>query len=104
MDHSYFTYILANKTGGTLYIGVTNDLVQRIWQHKNKLVKGFTSKYGVDRLIYYEHYSYIDQAIRREKQLKKWKRQWKIRLLEERNPDWLDLYPVIVGPYVSFDC
>jgi putative endonuclease len=85
-------YILASRVGGTLYIGVTNNLVRRIYEHRSKLVPGFTRKYGVQRLVYFEQFSNIEAAILREKQLKKWHRQWKIRLIEEANPDWTDLY------------
>ncbi len=92
MDKQFYVYILANKRNGTLYIGVTSDLVQRIWQHKNKMVQGFTNKYNVDRLVYYETHYNAESAITREKQMKKWRRAWKIRLIEEKNPDWNDLY------------
>ncbi len=92
MDKQFYVYILASKRNGTLYIGVTSDLVQRIWQHKNKTVKGFTKKYNVDRLVYYETHSNVESAITREKQMKKWRRAWKIRLIEGENSDWNDLY------------
>ncbi len=88
---SYFVYILASKRNGTLYIGVTSDLKRRVWEHKNKIIKGFTEKYGVDKLVYYEETNNADSAITREKQLKKWKRKWKIRLIEESNKEWEDL-------------
>ncbi len=104
MKRDYYVYILCSKIGGTLYIGVTNDIVFRVWQHKNKVFEGFTSKYNVDRLVYYETFSDIETAISREKCMKKWNRQWKIRLIEERNPHWTDLYPSMIAPYVSFDC
>jgi putative endonuclease len=94
---SYYVYILASKTGGTLYIGVTNDLVRRVFEHKSKFVRGFTKKYDVVKLVYYELYDSVENAIQREKRLKKWNRQWKIRLIEERNPNWDDLYPGIAG-------
>ncbi len=90
-DH-YYVYILASKRNGTLYIGVTNNLVRRIWEHKNDLVEGFTKKYGVHRLVWYEIVDTPLAAITREKQLKKWNRVWKLRLIEEMNPDWKDLY------------
>lgn len=90
--HQYSVYILASKRNGTLYIGVTNDLIRRVWEHKDKLVKGFTKKYGVDKLVYYEVTENIESAILREKQLKKWNRAWKIRLIQEKNPQWKDLY------------
>ena len=94
---SYYVYILASKIGGTLYIGVTNDLIRRVFEHKPKFVRGFTKKYDVVRLVYFEQYDDIEIAIQREKRLKKWNRQWKIRLIEEQNPNWDDLYPGIAG-------
>lgn len=85
-------YILASKPYGTLYIGVTNDLVRRVWEHKSDFVEGFTRKYSVHTLVYYELFNDIDRAITREKQMKKWKRRWKLELIEKVNPDWNDLY------------
>ena len=85
-------YILASKRNGTLYIGVTSDLVKRIWEHKNQLVEGFTKKYHVQQLVYFEQHQDMLSAITREKQLKKWNRAWKIALIEEGNPDWRDLW------------
>ena len=90
-------YILASQKNGTLYIGVTSNLIQRVWQHKNGVADGFTKKYSVHYLVYFEQTSDMASAIAREKQLKKWNRQWKINLIEERNPQWMDLYPEIVG-------
>ena len=90
---SYFVYILASKRNGTLYIGVTNNLIKRVWQHKNNLADGFTKKYNVHLLVYFEETSDIESAIMREKQLKAWNRQWKINLLQKSNPNWQDLYP-----------
>ncbi|MDI6739416.1 MAG: GIY-YIG nuclease family protein [Candidatus Edwardsbacteria bacterium] len=87
----YYVYILASRRNGTLYIGVTNDLKRRMTEHKESLVEGFTRRYGVSRLVHYEQYVDVRDAIRREKSLKAWKRAWKIRLIEERNPDWDDL-------------
>lgn len=87
----YFTYILSNKLNNVLYIGVTNDLQRRVYEHKNKLVEGFTEKYNVDKLVYYEATESIETAILREKQLKKWRREKKITLIEHINPKWLDL-------------
>ena len=84
-------YILASKRNGTLYIGVTSDLPKRAWEHKNDLVDGFSKKYAVHRLVYYELYDDMLSAITREKQLKKWNRAWKLELIEERNPKWKDL-------------
>ena len=89
---TYFVYILASKRNGTLYIGVTNDLLKRVYEHKNKLVDGFTSMYNVDMLVYYESTNDIHSAIIREKQMKLWKRDWKIRLIEKHNKEWEDLY------------
>ena len=85
-------YILANRPNGTLYIGVTSNLVQRVWQHKNDLVEGFTKRYGVHRLVWYEAHENMESAITREKMLKRWKRAWKVRLIKEANPEWSDLY------------
>lgn len=92
MEKSYYVYILATEKNGTLYIGVTNDLIRRVYEHKHKLNKGFSSEYNISKLVYFETYSYIDEAIAREKQLKKWNRNWKLRLVEENNPNWRDLY------------
>jgi len=92
MTKDYFVYILASKKNGTLYIGVTNNLLKRVYQHKEKLVSGFTRKYSVNMLVYYEKYSDIYSAIEREKRLKKWHRHWKINLIESANPNWKDLY------------
>jgi putative endonuclease len=86
-------YILASKRNGTLYIGVTSDLVKRVWQHKNDLAEGFTKEYGVHTLVYYELHDEMVEAIGREKQLKKWNRAWKIELIEKDNPHWRDLHP-----------
>lgn len=88
---NYFVYILASKRNGTLYIGVTNNIERRIWEHKEGLVKGFTKQYGVHRLVYVEVTNSIDDAIKREKQLKLWSRVWKIALIEKENPRWEDL-------------
>ncbi len=92
MDKQFYVYILASKRNGTLYIGVTSNIVQRVWQHKNNMVKGFTKKYSVKALVYYEVHANADSAIAKEKQLKKWRREWKLRLIEEKNPNWNDLY------------
>lgn len=85
-------YLLASKPYGTLYLGVTSDLKKRVWQHKNKLAKGFTEQYSVDQLVWYELHSSMVVAIVREKNLKNWKRDWKIKLIENENPYWQDLY------------
>ena len=89
--HQYYIYILASQKNGTLYIGVTNDLERRVLQHKQKINEGFTSKYDVNILVYFESFQYINDAILREKRLKKWNRQWKINLIEEENKEWNDL-------------
>jgi putative endonuclease len=94
----YYVYILANRIGGTLYVGVTSNLIRRVYEHREKLVRGFTGKYNVVRLVYFEEYGEIGAAIQREKQMKKWRRAWKVRLIEERNPNWDDLYPTIAAP------
>ena len=86
----YFVYIMASRRNGTLYIGVTNDIVRRVYEHKNNVIKGFTEKYKVHHLVYLEETDDINSAIAREKQLKKWKRDWKIRLIESMNPEWKD--------------
>lgn len=86
-------YILTNQRNGTLYVGVTAELAQRIWIHREGLSEGFSRKYGLKRLVYYEIFNSMYEAIQREKQIKKWKRLWKIRLIEEMNPQWDDLYP-----------
>ncbi len=91
-EKQFFVYVLASARNGTLYVGVTSDLARRIWEHKIKAIKGFTSKYGVDRLVHFEAYDNAEAAISREKALKKWKRAWKLELIEKANPDWEDLY------------
>ena len=88
----YCVYILTNQRNGTLYIGITSNLKNRIFQHKEKMFEGFTKKYGIDKLIYFEQTEDVQSALRREKQLKKWNRDWKLRLIEEKNPQWKDLY------------
>ncbi len=97
MAKEFWVYILANKRNGTLYIGVTSDLAKRVWEHKNKVVEGFTCKYDVDKLVYCEHHADAESALTREKQVKKWRRAWKLRLIEEGNPAWTDLYDEISG-------
>jgi putative endonuclease len=94
--NSYYVYIMASRRNGTLYIGVTNNLARRVYEHKNDIVEGFTKKYGIHRLVYYEQYQDITFALQREKQMKKWNRQWKINRIQEQNPDWKDLYDAIV--------
>ncbi len=93
--NNYYVYILASEKNGTLYIGVTSDLKKRIWQHKNKVIEGFTGKYNVDKLVWFTETSDVKSAILREKQMKRWNRAWKIRLIEEKNPMWRDLYDEI---------
>lgn len=95
-DRDYFVYIMASKKKGTLYIGVTNDLVRRVFEHKNDLIEGFTKKYKVHTLVHYEHTNDIHSAIEREKTIKKWNMRWKIDLVEKKNPDWKDLYPELL--------
>ena len=90
--NSYFVYLMANGKNGTIYIGVTSHLLKRIYEHKTGVVEGFTKKYQVHNLVHYEEFSDIQEAIIREKQLKTWKREWKINLIEKQNPDWKDLY------------
>ncbi|WFU76009.1 MULTISPECIES: GIY-YIG nuclease family protein [unclassified Bradyrhizobium] len=89
---AYYVYILASKKYGTLYIGVTSDLVRRVYEHKTKVVPGFTKRYGVDKLVLFETFDDPLSAIAREKELKKWRRDWKTRLIDEQNPNWDDLY------------
>ena len=89
-------YILASKRNGTLYVGVTSNLVQRIWQHKNDLVEGFTKRYGAHTLVWYELHEVMESAITREKAVKRWKRDWKIELIQSDNPSWRDLYDDLV--------
>ena len=95
MEKQPAVYILASQQNGTLYIGVTNDLVKRVWQHKNDTIEGFSKKYSVHKLIYYELHQDMVSAITREKQLKKWNRAWKVELVEEKNPEWNDLWDEI---------
>ncbi|MGQ3890088.1 GIY-YIG nuclease family protein [Legionella sp. CNM-1927-20] len=90
-EKQYYVYILANKKYGTLYTGITSNLIQRISQHKAELVERFTKKYSIYRLVYYEIHLDVYEAITREKRIKKWYRQWKINLIEQHNPQWLDL-------------
>ncbi len=85
-------YLLASKRNGTLYTGVTSDLIKRVWQHKNDLAEGFTKRYGVHMLVWFESYATMESAIVREKAIKEWKRQWKLKLIEDSNPEWRDLY------------
>lgn len=93
----YYTYILASKRNGTLYVGCTNDLVRRVYEHKNDFFKGFTKKYGVHMLVYFEQCDDFDSALQREKQIKEWKRKWKLELVEKGNPLWQDLYDELLS-------
>ncbi|NOZ22973.1 MAG: GIY-YIG nuclease family protein [Planctomycetes bacterium] len=94
---TFYVYILTSKRNGTLYTGVTSDLAKRIWEHREKLIDGFTKKYGVDRLVWYEVHGSAESAIAREKRIKKWQRAWKLALIEKANPRWKDLYDEICG-------
>jgi putative endonuclease len=87
---------MASKRNGTLYIGLTSDLVKRVWEHKNNMVEGFTKRYGVHQLVWYEPHESMESAIEREKRLKEWKREWKLKLIERANPNWQDLYHTII--------
>jgi len=97
LEKVVFVYVLASGPRGTLYVGVTSNLVQRVYQHRSGETPGFTSRHGVTRLVYFEAFDSIETAIFREKQLKKWRRQWKIELIEKENPDWHDLWPSLAG-------
>ena len=94
-NKQFHVYILSNRIGGTLHTGVTSRLVQRIHEHREGLIDGFSKRYGLHRLVYYEEHATAESAIRREKQIKEWKRAWKIALIERGNPHWIDLYPAI---------
>lgn len=93
----YYAYILASRPNGTLYVGVTNDLVRRVWEHRTDAVEGFTRKHGIHTLVYFEAFDDARSAIEREKKLKRWRRDWKLALIAEGNPDWRDLYGDIAG-------
>jgi putative endonuclease len=92
---AYYVYLLASERNGTLYLGVTNDLIRRVYEHKSKALRGFTRQYSVDRLVWFESYDDPVNAIAREKEVKKWRRAWKLRLIEQSNPQWVDLYDQI---------
>ncbi len=92
MKENFYVYILASQIRGTLYVGITSNLIKRVYEHKYGLVDGFTKQYGVHRLVYYEIVKDADSALKREKQIKKWNRVWKLKLIEEVNPEWKDLY------------
>jgi putative endonuclease len=93
-----WVYILASDIGGTLYVGVTNDLVRRVYEHRTDVIEGFSRRYAVHRLVYFEQFDQVEFAIRREKRLKKWNRSWKVELIEKTNFHWIDLYPTIASP------
>ena len=93
----FWVYILASRPGGTLYVGVTNDLIRRVYEHRNGMVPGFTKRYGVKRLVYFEEYDTARAAIQREKNIKHWPREWKIDLIISMNPEWRDLYDEIAS-------
>mgnify|MGYP006343951337 CR=1 FL=1 len=97
MERQPGVYLLARGRNGTLYIGVTSNLVGRTWQHREHVVDGFTKKYRVTRLVWYELHGTMEEAILREKRIKKWNRAWKIRLIDEKNPSWRDLWPDVIG-------
>lgn len=97
MEKQFCVYMMSNHKHGTLYIGVTSDLIKRVWQHKNRVYEGFTAKYELDKLVYFEQHSNAESAIKREKRLKSYLRQWKIDLIERDNPQWNDLYDYICG-------
>jgi putative endonuclease len=96
-EHRYFVYMLASKPHGTLYVGVTNDLERRVTEHREGVVPGFTKKYSVHMLVWFEEYGEVQDAIAQEKRLKRWRRDWKRSLIERENPHWTDLYPALVG-------
>lgn len=96
MNELFYVYILASKKDGVIYIGVTNNLIKRIWEHKSELIEGFSKKYFIKRLVYYEVTRNIESAILREKQIKKWNRKWKLRLIEKQNAEWVDLYSTLL--------
>lgn len=95
MERDFYVYILASRRNGTLYTGVTGDLPERIWMHREARASAFTSKYGVTRLVWYEHFPTAYEAIDAEKRIKRWRRRWKLALIEAVNPDWVDLYETI---------
>ncbi|MCX5902737.1 MAG: GIY-YIG nuclease family protein [Proteobacteria bacterium] len=96
VDKQYYVYMLASRKNGTLYIGVTNNLLKRVYEHKENLIEGFTKQYNVHTLVWYEVHNDIREAITREKQIKKWNRNWKLRIIENLNPEWKDLYGELV--------
>ena len=101
MEKQAYVYILASRRNGTLYIGVTSNLIKRIWEHKNGFVEGFTKRYGVGILVWYEVHKSMATAIAREKAIKEWQRKWKLALIKEKNPTWTDLYDGLTGARLS---
>jgi putative endonuclease len=99
MEKNFYVYMFASRRNGTLYVGVTSDLIKRIWEHKNESAVGFTERYGVHKLVYYEHFFDAESAIKREKRLKKYNRKWKTDLIEKENPDWKDLYGDLISGF-----
>ena len=99
MEKNFYVYILTNQRNGTLYVGVTSDLIKRVWEHKNKVLKGFTEQYNVNKLVYYEHFVDAEHAIGREKRLKKYNRKWKTDLIERMNPAWKDMYEDLLSGF-----
>ena len=95
--HVYYVYIMASGRNGTLYVGMTNDLIRRVYEHRNDLIGGFTQRYKVHTLVYFEETSDVESAIAREKQIKNWRRSWKTKLIEDNNPDWSDMWTLITG-------
>ena len=91
-----YVYIMASRKGGTLYTGVTNDIARRSWEHRDSVLPGFTARYGVKRLVWFSEFGSIEDAIAEEKRIKKWRRAWKIELIETKNPEWEDLYPLLI--------
>jgi putative endonuclease len=96
-DYRFFVYILTNRRNGTLYVGMTNDLIKRVADHRAGTSEGFTKRYGVTRLVWFEEFAHVDDAITAEKRIKRWRRAWKIALIEEHNPEWIDNFPALAG-------
>ena len=97
MDKRYYVYMLASQRNGTLYVGVTSDIVKRVWEHREGVVEGFTKKHNVKRLVWFEVHENVIAAITREEQIKRWNRSWKVKLIQAENPDWRDLYNGLIG-------
>ncbi len=101
-EHSYYVYMMTNKRNGTLYTGVSKDLVRRVYEHKHGILQGFTKRYGLKMLVWFEHHTDVSEAIKREKNIQAWKRQWKLEMIEKSNPNWNDLYEEITGCQPEF--